>query len=433
MTGRMDGEGGESAMATDDRLEAGKLEPLTDRVQVVAEAGTGTSNRLMRMLSLMLLTPQYAVLILLMRYVRTRPGRPMFLTSTTVLLSEVLKTLSCLLLILGQVGGSPRAWAAHLHEHLLSRPRDFLKVCLPSLLFVLQNNLVFVAISNLDAATFQVTYQLKILTTAVFSVLLLKKRLSATQWVSLMMLFAGVSLIQVKLAMAQVALSRSKSTLSLEKMPDQAKTSSSSSSSENAISATAERTVGRGEGGGRGGGVGVADTPEQNHFTGLLAVLACCCLSGFANVFFELLLKGGKQSVWIRNVQLGSSGAVLGALTCLLHDGPQLIDQGFFYGYDGLVWTVIVLQSVGGLLVAAVIKYADNILKGFSTAGSILLSCLASVYIFDFQMDSIFMLGTSLVLLSLFLYNQYPAVQPDRDAKEVTVQAVVSNGSVTQK
>ena len=46
------------------------------------------------------------------------------------------------------------------------------------------------------------------------------------------------------------------------------------------------------------------------------------------------------------------------------------------------------LQSLGGLLVAAVIKYADNILKGFSTAGSILLSCIASIYIFDFQVCS---------------------------------------------
>ena len=59
--------------------------------------------------------------------------------------------------------------------------------------------------------------------------------------------------------------------------------------------------------------------------------------------------------------------------------------QGFFFGYTELVWTVVMLQSLGGLLVAAVIKYADNILKGFSTAGSILLSCIASVYIFDFK------------------------------------------------
>lgn len=53
----------------------------------------------MKMISLLLLTPQYALLILTMRYVRTRPGA-MFVTSTAVLLAELVKTLTCLLLVL---------------------------------------------------------------------------------------------------------------------------------------------------------------------------------------------------------------------------------------------------------------------------------------------------------------------------------------------
>ena len=108
----------------------------------------------MKTVSLLLLTPHYAILILLMRYVRTRPG-PMFLTSTTVLLAEVFKTITCLIIIFVQQGGA-RGCVEHLYEFLVCRPWDFAKVCVPSFLFVLQNNLVFVAISNLDAATFQV-------------------------------------------------------------------------------------------------------------------------------------------------------------------------------------------------------------------------------------------------------------------------------------
>ena len=47
-----------------------------------------------------------------------------------------------------------------------------------------------------DAATYQLLYQLKILTTAVFSVVLLGKQLAPRQWASLCVLCLGVGLVQ---------------------------------------------------------------------------------------------------------------------------------------------------------------------------------------------------------------------------------------------
>ena len=43
----------------------------------------------------------------------------------------------------------------------------------------------------------KVTYQLKILTTAFFSVSMLSKKLNLIKWVSLLLLTAGVALVQV--------------------------------------------------------------------------------------------------------------------------------------------------------------------------------------------------------------------------------------------
>lgn len=63
---------------------------------------------------------------------------------------------------------------------------------------MIQNNLQYVAASNLDAATFQVSYQMKILTTAGFSVLLLRKKLLSTQWIALLFLAIGVGVVQIQ-------------------------------------------------------------------------------------------------------------------------------------------------------------------------------------------------------------------------------------------
>ena len=71
---------------------------------------------------------------------------------------------------------------------------DCWKLSIPALLYVIQNSLQFVAVSNLPVATFQVTYQMKILTTAAFSVALLRKRLSSMKWLALLFLAIGVAI-----------------------------------------------------------------------------------------------------------------------------------------------------------------------------------------------------------------------------------------------
>ena len=210
---------------------------------------------------------------------------------------------------------------------------------------------------------FQVTYQLKILTTALFSVILLRKELSKLQWVSLVILFIGVATVQLQ-----------------------------SASGKPPSAATVQRPI-----------------------IGLVAVIISCVMSGFAGVYFEKILKGTKQTLWLRNVELSFLGIITGMLTLYFNDGQKLIEKGFFQGYDWVVWCVILLQSAGGLLVALVIKYCDNILKGFATSAAIVMSCIASMYFFDFQLTFQFTAGAIMVMSSVYMYSKYvpkPAVVP---------------------
>merc|ERR1739836_270124 len=150
--------------------------------------------------------------------------------------------------------------------------------------------------------------------------------------------------------------------------------------------------------------------PEQSKLIGFTAALTACILSGFAGVYFEKILKGSDISVWMRNVQLG-------LLTSYLTDGDKIADNGFFHGYDNFVWFTVAQNALGGLLVAVVVKYADNILKGFACSLAIIITCVASIFIFDFSLSVQFSLGAILVIGSIFLYGYQPP--PTRPTEKV--------------
>ncbi|GLV37994.1 UDP-galactose transporter [Carabus blaptoides fortunei] len=243
---------------------------------------TQKAGNSLKYISLVTLTLQNAILGLSMRYGRTRSG-DMFLSSTAVLMSEVVKLFTCLVIVYVQSGGIIQL-VDTINNTIVKQPVDTIKICVPSLVYIIQNNLLYVSASHLDAATYQVTYQLKILTTAMFAVFILRKKLLNTQWTALVVLVVGVVLVQ--LAQSDGA----------------------------AIKVTG---------------------PEQNRLLGFSAALGACILSGFAGIYFEKMLKGSDISVWMRNVQLSLLSLPFGLLTCLLSDGSVIRNQGFFYGYDG--------------------------------------------------------------------------------------------------
>jgi UDP-sugar transporter A1/2/3 len=229
-----------------------------------------------------------------------------------------------------------------------------LKLCVPSLLYTVQNNLLYLALTNLDAATYQILYQLKILTTALFSATMLGRQFSATKWCSLVVLTAGVAVVQVS-----------------------------------------------GSGDSHANG-----NEDRNRFVGLVAVLCASCTSGFSGVYFEKILKGSETTLWVRNIQMGIPSMIIALVTVFLGDSEEVSRKGFFVGYSPLVITVITVQAVGGLIVAVVVKYADNVLKVFASSFSILFSCIISAFAFDFRPNVLFLVGAFLVILSTAMYSK---------------------------
>nr|CAD2205843.1 unnamed protein product [Meloidogyne enterolobii] len=68
----------------------------------------------------------------------------------------------------------------------------------------------------------------------------------------------------------------------------------------------------------------------------------------------------------------------------------------------------VLLQALGGLVVAIVIKYADNILKAFGTSVSIVVATIASILLFSNFPSLLFIGGAVLVIGAVVLYGIFP-------------------------
>ncbi len=105
-------------------------------------------------MSLVTLTIQNALLILTMRYSRLVAGK-MYIPTTAVVLSEFSKMVICLGILLYQEKSITK-WLTLLYQGLIVNWKDTLKMSVPAIVYMLQNNLQYVAVSNLEAAVFQV-------------------------------------------------------------------------------------------------------------------------------------------------------------------------------------------------------------------------------------------------------------------------------------
>ena len=113
------------------------------------------------------------------------------------------------------------------------------------------------------------------------------------------------------------------------------------------------------------------------------------------------------MSIWLRSIQLGLVSLLLGLGSVAVLDGEAVLRDGFFQGYTWLTGFVVLQVSLGGMLVALVMKYADNVVKGFATSLSIVLSSLVSWFIpsFHFAPTAMFTLGSTLVITATVLYS----------------------------
>jgi len=312
-------------------------------------------------------------------------GGKRYLTSTAVVMNEVVKLAFSLTMALYEVSTTapPSMPATSLFFSVVSAvfSGDSWKLALPACLYTLANSLQYIGLSNLSAATFQVTYQLKLVFVAIFSLALLRKTVPLRNWALLLLLLVGVAFVQLQDGgpKDESALEEETARIAFPRSLEEWREAQAGGNIYKR-SATYE---------------GIEEDmltafPRLDGAVGLLATLGACAASALAGVYIEKVLRDSAKSTspWIRNLQLAFY-SIFPALFIgvAFLDGEDVAANGFFQGYNWAVWSTVIVQALGGIATSFSMIHANTVARSLATTASIVLSIVGSVCLFEFEVN----------------------------------------------
>ena len=271
-----------------------------------------------------------------------------------VLVIELMKIVLALALLAVEIKGNP---IISVMKTTVTHPLDCLKVIVPAVLYVIQNQLLLVAAANLEAPVLGLFGQLKILTTALFSVALLGRTLGKRRWVALVVLTAGIATVQASQMHSD----------------------------------------------------GSGDAGEKNVPLGLMMISIVASLSGFAGVYFEKVLKGSPISLWTRNVHLALFSVATVGLQVVSGDFeeacPHSLIEYLVQGLGPVAWAYVIIQAAGGSVNSGGHQVRRQHFEGVRYFCCDTRDRARVVAVLRLRAVRLFFLGASGVIYSIFLYG----------------------------
>lgn len=292
-------------------------------------------------LALTFLTSSQAILIVWSK----RAGRYEYSVTTANFLVEALKC-ALSLLALGRI------WRTEgvTEDNRLSTTVDEVSVYpIPAALYLVKNLLQYYIFAYVDAPGYQILKNLNIISTGVLYRIILKKKLSEIQWAAFILLCAGCTTAQLNPS---------------------------------------------------------SDHVLQTPFVGWIMAIIMALLSGFAGVYTEAIIKKRpSRNINVQNFWLYVFGMAFNVVAIIIQDFDAVVNNGFFHGYSLITVLMIINHALSGIAVSMVMKYADNIVKVYSTSVAMLVTAVVSVFLFNFHLSLAFFLGSTVVSVSIYLHS----------------------------
>ena len=234
----------------------------------------------------------------------------------------------------------------------------------PAVLYTLYDNLTFVNLQFFDPPTFFILSQFRLVVTGVVYELLFDKRLTARQWLSLLVLTAGCIVKEgSKFA---------------------------------------------------GGGASLVAVPYYSW-----ALIGVQILSAtFAGVYNEYLLKGKADiPMNLQNIFMYSNSIVVNLTALSMGIGGKTLGQAFAWHnlrqvFHPLVLLIILNSASMGIVTSMFLKHLSSVLKAIASAMEIILTAIVSYIVFGTDLGAYTVTSMLCVAFGVYLYSTGGAATP---------------------
>ncbi|CAO2821684.1 unnamed protein product [Amaranthus hypochondriacus] len=303
-------------------------------------------------------------------YMSKVDGKFKFSPVSVNFLTEVTKVIFAIVMLLIQsrhqkVGEKPLLSVST----FVQAARNNVLLAVPALLYAVNNYLKFIMQLYFNPATVKMLSNLKVLVIAVLLKLIMKRRFSIIQWEALALLLIGISVNQMHSA---------------------------------PLGDTA---------------MGLTVAAGAYIYT-----LIFVTVPSLASVFNEYALKSQYDtSIYLQNLFLYGYGAIFNFLAIIgiaLVKGPSSFN--ILEGHSKATMLLICNNAAQGILSSFFFKYADTILKKYSSTVATIFTGIASAALFGHKLTMNFILGISIVFISMHQF--FSSLSKVKDEYENTVE-----------
>jgi UDP-sugar transporter A1/2/3 len=245
---------------------------------------------------------------------------------------------------------------------------------LPAALYAVQNIAALQAYQNLDSLTFNVLNQTKTLSAALCCYLVMGRTQSPVQVMSLFLLLLS-ALVMERLVPLDSLFSAD---VSIE----------------------------------------IPEWGSQHWTHGVAPIMVASFISGLSGALSQknLQSQGGGRNPYLFSMELCAASALILSFSLVISpDGKRIAEEGFWHGWTLQTMIPILTNSIGGIIVGLVTKYAGSVRKGFALILGIFLSGLVQAMLQpDVGVSKEQAAGGVLAALSLWIHATNPPVVKEK-------------------